>query len=208
MHYHQVVILHRILVTIFLAHYLLKGYLLLAGKRETLAGYTAKTRIAEMIVAAGFLITGAYLILRGPDLSMLQWIKIALVFASIPLAIIGFKRDKKPLAVIAILFLIGAYGLAEIDHAKYKKEDKAPVDTSKEISPVAIGNTIYTTKCVACHGDHGDAQLGGAKNLRITQLTDDQQKDIIKHGKGGMSSFPDLTDDQLNGLLAYIKTLK
>jgi mono/diheme cytochrome c family protein len=211
MEYHKVVILHRIVVSLFLLHYVWKGYLLISDKKDTLAGYTAKTRIAEMVLSVLFLATGIYLCIAGPALSVLQWVKIALVFASIPLAIIGFRRGKKPLAIIAILFLIAAYGLAEINKKQYAKADKAPIDTNAVASdPVAVGKAVYTAKCVACHGAGGDAGLGGAKNLRITQLTDDQQKDIIRHGKPGtgMSAFPDLTDDQLNGTVAYIKTLK
>jgi len=211
MEYQKIVLLHRIVVSLFLLHYVWKGYLLLSDKKDTLAGYTAKTRIAEMILAVLFLGSGVYLIVKGPALSVLMWIKIGLVFASIPLAIVGFKKVKKPLAIIAILFLLAAYGLAEMNKAQYKKADKAPVDTSKAgADPVAIGKEVYTAKCTACHGDKGDAGLAGAKNLRTTTLTDEQQKDIIKNGKSGtgMSSFPDLTEEQLNGLLAYIKTLK
>jgi mono/diheme cytochrome c family protein len=209
MEYQKIVLLHRIVVSLFLLHYVWKGYLLLSDKKDTLAGYTAKTRIAEMILAVLFLGTGIYLIAKGPALSVLMWVKIGLVFASIPLAIVGFKKVKKPLAVIAILFLLAAYGLAEMNKAKYAKADKAPIDTSQaKGDPQAIGQVVYIAKCTACHGGYGDAGLGGAKNLKITTLTDEQMKDIIKQGKGGMSAFPDLTEEQLSGLVAYIKTLK
>ncbi len=210
MEYHKIVLIHRIVVSLFLLHYVWKGFLLLSDKKDTLAGYTAKTRIAEMILALLFLASGIYLIFKGPALSVLMYVKVGLVFASIPLAIIGFKRGKKPLAIIAILFLVASYGLAEMNKAKFAKADKAPMDTSKAVGPIEIGKVVYIAKCFACHGDKGDAGLAGAKNLRITTLTDDQQKEIIKNGKSGtgMSAFPDLTDDQLTGLVAYIKTLK
>jgi mono/diheme cytochrome c family protein len=211
MDYHQIVLIHRILVSLFLLHYVVKTYLLLSGKTESLTGYTAKTRIAEMVLSVGFLGTGIYLLIAGPAASMMMWIKLAFVFASIPLAIIGFKRGKKMLAILAVILLIGAYGLAEMNKAHYAKEDKKAIDTQAEAGdPVATGKAIYTAKCVACHGANGDAGLGGAKNLKTTQMTDDQQKDIIKNGKPntGMSAFPGLTEDQLNGLVAYIKTLK
>ena len=209
MDYHKIVLIHRILVSLFLLHYVWKGYLLVADKKDTLTAYTAKTRIAEMILALAFMVSGFYLIATGPSLSALMWVKIVMVFASIPIAIIGFKRGIKSMAIVAVLLLIGAYGLAEINKKQYAKMDKAPVDTSAAAAdPIAIGTTIYKEKCVACHGAGGDAGLAGAKNLKTTQLTDLEQKDIIMHGKGGMSSFPNLTDDQLNGLVAYVKTLK
>jgi mono/diheme cytochrome c family protein len=163
-----------------------------------------------MILAVLFLGTGIYLIFEGPALSVLMYVKLGLVFASIPLAIIGFKKAKKPLAIIAILFLLAAYGLAEMSKAKYAKADKAPIKTDQANGdPLGVGQVVYIAKCTACHGAKGDAGLAGAKNLRITILTADQQKDIIKHGNNaGMSAFPELTDEQLNGLVAYIKTLK
>jgi len=205
MEYHQIVVLHRIAVTLFLLHYVVKGYFLLADKKETLAGYTAKTKIAEMILSVLFLATGIYLAFEGPALSGLQITKFVLVFASIPLAIIGFKRGKKPLAIIAILFLIAAYGLAEMNKAKNRK---LTLETDSSIS--ADPKIIYNENCVRCHGDHGDAMIGGAKNLKLTQLTDEQMKDIIKNGRPGtqMVGYKALTDDQLNGLVSYIKTLK
>ncbi|MCW3125525.1 MAG: c-type cytochrome [Bacteroidetes bacterium] len=209
MEYHKIVLIHRILVSLFLLHYVVKGYFLIADKKETLAGYTAKTKIAEMVLSALFLASGIYLVAAGPALSMLMYIKLALVFASIPLAIIGFKKGNKILAIIAILFLIAAYGLAEISAKHYKKEDKKPVDTSNITSgPVAVGQDIYKAKCLDCHGAKGDAGLAGAKNLRITQLTDDQIKDVIHNGRPGMNPFPAIEEDQLNGLVAYIRTLK
>jgi cytochrome c553 len=200
MEYQKIVLFHRIVVSLFLLHYVWKGFLLISNKKDTLTGYTAKTRIAEIILSLLFLGTGIYLMWAGPALSVLQWIKIALVFASIPLAVIGFKRSKKPLAMASILFLVAAYGLAEASKAQYAKADKAPVDTSKvQDNPVAVGQAIYKTDCIACHGDHGDAGLSGAKNLKM-----------IKNGVHGtsMGAFSGLSDDQLNGLVAYIKTLK
>lgn len=209
MDYHKIVLIHRIVVSLFLLHYVVKGYFLIADKKETLTNYTAKTKIAEMILSLLFLATGIYLVATGPALSTLMYVKIALVLASIPIAIIGFKKGNKILAFIAVLFLVFAYGLAEVNKKKYAQMDKAPIDTTTVASdPVAVGKEIYVAKCVACHGEGGDAGLGGAKNLKITQLTDDQQKEIILHGKGGMSAFPSLSENQVNGLIVYIKTLK
>jgi len=208
MEYHKIVLLHRIVVSLFLLHYMVKGYFLISEKKETLAGYTAKTKIAEMILSVLFLGTGIWLVVAGPALSLLMYVKIALVFASIPLAIIGFKREKKPLAMLAILFLLLAYGLAEMNKAQSKKLKVETNTTTAD--PAVAARTLYTDNCVSCHGAGGDAMIAGAKNLKTTQLTDDQLKDIISHGKPGtsMNGYSTLSDDQLNGLVAYIKTLK
>jgi len=196
--YLLIVLLHRIVVSIFLFHYIYKSFLLVSNKKETLANYTAKTRIAEMVVSFLFLFTGLYLVMYGPPLNSKQYIKFALVFASIPLAIVGFKKGNKILAVLAVLFLLGAYGLAE-SNKKHKGEGAvAAID----------GKGIYAAKCVSCHGANGDEQIAGAKNLKFTTLTPEQQKAIIKGGGNGMPSQPDLTDAQLNSLVSYIATLK
>lgn len=206
MQYHQIVLLHRIVVSLFLLHYVWKGFLLLSDKKDTLAGYTSKTKIAEMILSVLFLGTGIYLVVAGPALTIMQVFKIALVFASIPLAIVGFRKGNKLLAIMAVVFLFLAYGLAEMNKAN---AHKTKTETSTETSdPLANGKVLYSDNCARCHGPGGDLGLGGAKNLKSTQLTEDQQKDIIKHGKGGMSAYADLTDEQLNSLIAYIKTLK
>ncbi len=208
MDYHLIVVAHRVFVTAFLLHYVWKTFLLVSNKKDTLAAYTAKTRIAEMVVALCFMLTGFYLVYKSPPLSAIMWTKIAMVFASIPVAIIGFKRNIKAMAIVAVLLLIGAYGFAEMSKAKYKKEDKQAIDTSSiEGGPIAIGKAIYIEKCSACHGEAGDLGFSGAKNLKITTLTDDQQKDIILHGKGDMNAF-DLKEDQVNDVIAYLKTLK
>ena len=199
MDYHLIVVLHRITVSLFLLHYVWKGYLLLADKTEALSGYTAKTKVAEMVLSVGFLGTGIYLGLFGPPLAAMQWVKIGMVFASIPLAVVGFKRGKKMLAILSILLLVGAYGLAEMNKAHNKK-----------VNTTATAQEVYKEKCTRCHGDAGDAMISGAKNLKITTLSDDQLKSVIKNGVPNtqMAGYADLTDEQLNGLVAYVKSLK
>ena len=205
----SIILIHRILVSFFLFHYIWKAYLLLADKKDTLAAYTAKTRIAEMVVALCFFLTGFYMIYAGSAMTTLLWIKVAMVFASIPVAVIGFKRSNKPMAALAVLLLIGAYGLAEVNK-KHLKESE--VDTSQVAGDaVAVGKTVYSEKCISCHGAAGEAYANGVKSLKLTQLSDEQLKNTIQNGVPGtgMVGFKAaLTDDQLNGLVSYIKTLK
>jgi mono/diheme cytochrome c family protein len=205
----SIILIHWILVSFFLFHYAWKAYLLLTDKKDTLAAYTAKTRIAEMVVALCFFLTGFYMIYAGSAMTTLLWIKVAMVFASIPVAVIGFKRSNKPMAALAILLLVGAYGLAEVNK-KHLKEAK--VDTSQVTGdPVAVGKAVYSEKCISCHGAAGELNANGVKSLKLTQLSDDQIKTTILNGVPGtgMVGFKAaLTDDQLNGLVSYIKTLK
>lgn len=199
MDYHLIVLLHRLLVTLFLLHYALKTFLLLGNKTERLAAYVSNTRIAEIIISFGFLVTGIYLAFAGPPISTLQIIKFVCVFSSIPLAIIGFKRNNKALASLAVVLIILAYGLAEMNKAANKR-----VDTN------ASAEQIYKDKCSRCHGENGNAGFSNARNLQTTTLNEQQMKDIIRNGVPNtqMSGFPALTDEQVNGLVVYIKNLK
>lgn len=205
MEYKYIVKAHFILVTLFLVHYVLKLAFLLLKKETTLASYTAKTKVPEMIISAGFLLTGVALVILGPALNTLQIVKILMVLASIPIAVVGFKKGKKILAVLAVLLIVVSFGLAEMNKAKSKK---VKVDTTQAASALEQGKMIYTQQCVACHGEKGDANLAGAKNLRETTLTAEEQKTIIKNGKGTMQPYANLTDEQLNGLVEFIQTLK
>jgi mono/diheme cytochrome c family protein len=204
--YHTIVILHRIAVSLFLFHYMWKTYLLLADKKESLAGYTTKTRIGEMVISALFLLTGLYLVVIGPKLSTLQGIKLLAVLGSIPIAIMAFKKGNKGLSIISILLLIMAYGLAEMNKRNIVR---GAVDTAAVSSdPIAVGKLVYQQKCQLCHGEAGDAMMSGSKNLQITTLTADEQKTIIRNGKAGMPAQKDLADAQIDGVIAYIATFK
>jgi cytochrome c6 len=76
---------------------------------------------------------------------------------------------------------------------------------------------IYKTKCAICHGATGAGDTAMGKNLKIRDLSSaDVQKqsdadlaNIIKNGKGKMPKYEGtLTDQQINDLVKYIRTLK
>ena len=80
---------------------------------------------------------------------------------------------------------------------------------------------LFQTKCAACHGKTGAADTGiakakGIKDLgspEIQKLTDEELTDLIANGgpnktKGHDFKAKGLTDDQIKGLVAFIRTLK
>ncbi len=84
---------------------------------------------------------------------------------------------------------------------------------------------LYVKKCATCHGRDGKGQTIMGKKLSIKDLTDpkvqgevtdaqieDQIKNGVKDkdtGKDRMTAFKDkLTDDQVKGLVKYVRTLK
>lgn len=196
---------HKLFVLLFLIHYVVKLVLLLTNKNEQLGKYTKVTKVPEMILSFGFLATGAGMLFSGAALSNMLTIKIVCVLASIPLAIIGFKKNNKVLAFVAVALIVASYGLAEMN----KKAKTGPkVDTSAIENPIEAGKLLYTNSCVSCHG--GDGKLGnsGAKDLTVTQLSVEEQKKIIRNGKNAMPGYKDLSDQQIDALVQYVATLK
>jgi cytochrome c5 len=204
--YSQILLAHRIIVSLFLLHYVIKLVLLLLDKEEALTSYTKATRIAEMIISTAFLVSGGWLMLSGAVFGNFTIVKLIFVFASIPIAVIGFKRKKKLLAVLSVVLLLLAYGLAEMNK---KAKAGGKIDTSAAAgNPVEIGKIVYQTSCTKCHGEDGKLAASGAKDLSVTQLTIADQKSLIKSGKNAMPAYTNLTEEQLDGVVQYITSLK
>jgi mono/diheme cytochrome c family protein len=200
---------HMALVLLFLIHYVIKLLLLQLGKTEQLAKYTKVTRVPEMIVSFGFLVTGIWMLAKGSMLTTLLIVKILCVLAAIPLAIIGFKKSNKMLATLSVVLIIAAYGLAEVNKAR-KTGGKIEVSTSDNADPLVMGKAVYEHSCVSCHGADGKLGLAGAKDLSASQLSDADKKQIIRNGKNSMPPYSTdvLTDAQLDAVVGYISTLK
>lgn len=188
---------HYLFVVLFTLIYLVKTILLLSDKDELLEKFKKKTKVIEMIVSFGFLATGIYLMTQLPSVSTLLIIKIALVFLSIPLAVIGFKKKNKVLASLSFFLIIVSFGLAQ-----KVKEGKAGPKT------VAVNaKEIFEEKCTLCHGSDGKLGMSGAKDLSVTQLNHAGIAEIISNGKNGMASYKEvLTAEQIDALSSYIES--
>ena len=80
----------------------------------------------------------------------------------------------------------------------------------------ADGAGDFKTKCAMCHGADGSGSTATGKALKVRDLsspevqsqTDAQISDIVSNGKDKMPAYKGkLTDDQIKGLVAYIRTL-
>lgn len=198
---------HKLFVLLFVLHYVFKLIVLLLDKKDILAKYTKVTRIPEMVISVGFLVTGGWMLIKGAIFSNFIIIKLICVFASIPLAVIGFKKGNKVLAFIAVFLIIMSYGLAEMNK---KAKTGAKIDTTTIADPIAAGKMIYVNKCAQCHGEIGNGGVSGAKDLSLTQLTDDEKKLLIRNGKNAMPGFKEdvLTDADVDAVVQYVNTLK
>jgi|SRR5271154_4862528 len=80
----------------------------------------------------------------------------------------------------------------------------------------ADGAGDFKAKCAMCHGADGSGSTATGKAMKVRDLsspavqsqTDAQISDIVTNGKDKMPAYKGkLTDDQVKGLVAYIRTL-
>lgn len=198
--------LHKTAVLLFLALYLFK-WIALTFNMEGMKAFFAKKglRIFEMAISTLFLVTGTYLLIQMPAelRSNLLWIKIAMVLASIPLAVVGFKRNNKILATLSVLLIIASYGLAEM-------HKKRPAGNKEEIAAATTGEAIYkANNCAICHGQDGKLMLNGAKDLTASTLSRADIEHQILNGKNAMPGYKNaLTEEQLKLLADYVETFR
>jgi len=175
---------HTLVVTLFLLIYVIKTILLLSNKNELLEKFSKKVKVFEMIVSALFLITGVYLATQlplGGKFDYLFYIKVGMVLAAIPIAIIGFKRSNKILAALSLLLITGSYGIAEV----YSKRKAVPKENANQLAS-NDGKSLYELNCAVCHGNDGKLGLAGAKDISITSMDISAITEIIRNGKGAM----------------------
>ena len=74
---------------------------------------------------------------------------------------------------------------------------------------VATGEAIYLKKCARCHGADGTKGRSGAANLQLSKMQNDMMIQIIQNGKKPMPAYKSkLTEDEINDLVAYVKSLR
>jgi cytochrome c6 len=76
---------------------------------------------------------------------------------------------------------------------------------------------LYKSKCAACHGadGKGDTAVGkkmGVKDFHDPEVVKASDADLIKTTKDGKGKMPSyngkISDDDIKGLIKYIRTLK
>ncbi|GAB4333745.1 MAG: hypothetical protein OHK0038_10090 [Flammeovirgaceae bacterium] len=204
---------HRLVVILFLLLYLAKLVFLLSEKEEWLNTLTKKSKIAEMVISFLFLATGIGMLFSIAEIKTLLIIKFVIVAASIPIAIIGFKKKNKILASASVVLIIISYGLAEMNKRNVEKKSLAP-DVVQDVNStnydlVSHGKAVFTTYCQVCHGEEGNLGLSGAKNLQKSQLSEQEIWNIITNGKGNMAGYGKiLSEQEIKAVSAYVQTLR
>lgn len=73
------------------------------------------------------------------------------------------------------------------------------------------GLKIYNRYCVVCHGDEGNAKIGGALDLSISTLSIDDKIKIVTNGSENkhMRAFnDDLSKAEIEAVVNHVETLK
>jgi cytochrome c5 len=188
---------HTLFVVLFTLIYLVKTILLLSDRNELLEKFKQKTKVLEMIVSFGFLATGIYLMTQLPEINQFLIIKLSLVFLSIPLAVVGFKKKNKVLASLSFFLIVVSFTLA------YKAKDAKAGTTIASVE----GKQIFEEKCTLCHGSDGKLGLNGAKDLTISQLSHTDIITLVANGKNSMPAFNiSLSPEQIEAVAAYVET--
>ena len=181
---------HKLSVMLFLVLYLFKLIFLLTNNQRGLDAMRKKGwRIFDMAVSTLFLLTGIYLLATAPQIKTLVWVKLGMVLVAIPLAVIGFKKANKPLAVLSVVMIFGVYGLAEVAKKQVVKVDTAQIDAS------------------ATPAD-GAAMVAGASNLQTSKLSESEVADIMVKGRNRMQSFVTVPAEDRKLIVAHVLTLR
>lgn len=74
-----------------------------------------------------------------------------------------------------------------------------------DATPAEVGAMIYRKNCTSCHGLERQGNPPVYPSLRGIQRTDDEVASIIKGGKGIMPAFPQLSQREVQSVVAYLK---
>lgn len=200
--------IHGISVMLFLLTYVIKTVLLFTSK-DMLAKYSKMTKVPEMIISTLFLVTGIWLFVILGGIKTLYIIKLVFVFLSIPIAVIGFKKQNKGLALLSLVLIVGAYGMAEAGKnkpfipAKVELKGTATAENS-------LGAKLYFENCAFCHGGDGKKMYRESKDLTITAFSYDDIREMIRQGsKGKMPGYTvTLSEDEITAVSKFVENLK
>lgn len=131
---------------------------------------------------------------------------------------------KQGLANILMISLIIFLPACSKDNQADEPKDQTSPPTTSVSKPIAdkpnadYGKIIFLNECAVCHGEDGKKSMAGMKkdaaNLaspKIQKKTDAELKRIIREGKKEnpeMAGHPWLTEDKINSLVLFLRTLK
>jgi cytochrome c553 len=218
--------LHITIVVVYIIFMAYKNILLLLGMNEKLAAFRAKTKIAEMIFGTLLLLTGGYLLYITQKIEVYMIVKIVILFAVIPLGIVGYNKGNKVLATLSTLLMVYAYLVAKSDSLTFNIGREKPTSSITESQAIdslpsdkiinqnmenvlANAKPVFVAQCAICHGVDGKMMANGAKDLTTSTKTLEERIAIISNGKNLMPAFKyQLSEKDIQGLAIYTQMLK
>ena len=200
--------IHGISVMLFLLTYVIKTILLFTSK-DMLAKYSKGTKVLEMIISTLFLVTGIWLFVILGGIKTLYIIKLIFVILSIPIAVIGFKKENKGLALLSLVLIVGAYGMSEAGKNKPFIPAKVAL-TGNATAENSSGAKLYFENCAFCHGADGKKMYREAKDLTQSPFGYDDIQQMVREGsKGKMPGYTvTLSDDEIASVCKFVENLQ
>ncbi|MCX6290305.1 MAG: cytochrome c [Bacteroidetes bacterium] len=199
---------HLVVVNLFLLIYLVKTILLFSST-PALDRFTKIIRVPEMIISTLFLVTGIWLYAILGAIKFFQIIKLVLVVVVIPLAIVGFKKKNKMLALLSFVLLVGIYGLAEMSKGKPYLAKNVVMSGNADASQ-QTGMKTFLANCAMCHGVDGKKKYRDATDLSLSVMNPAVIPPLVNVGsKGKMPAFKNyLSEEEIAAVASYVVTLR
>ena len=123
------------------------------------------------------------------------------------------------LALLLTVIALSCFACAAPPKANEEPANRANTNSANTAAPQAEikpaetvdVKSLYTAKCVICHGEDGKGVLKGAPNFTDTKwqqnASDREMAAIIKNGKNAMPSFAGkLEAEQMTALVSYVRS--
>jgi|GEM_PF-2173307 len=114
----------------------------------------------------------------------------------------NIKKKKWPIYLIAGLVVLVAVVMLVLFNSK-----NTPAPTTLSLTE-AQGKTLFLANCNSCHVGEGRQGSLIAPSLSTTKSDEASWLVYIKNGKGVMPGFHSLSDQELNGLVSYLKAIQ
>lgn len=202
---------HTLVVSLYLLQLLVRVVMMITASKTSVEKYVKAMRIPHIVLSILMLGTGIFLMVRAADgVQPYILVKLGLVVASIPLGVIGGKRNSVALTGFAFVLLAGTMVLAYAKPAFLRKSSGTVADAKAGLDPVKVkaGQVIYEERCTLCHGSDGAAGFQKAADLSASKMADADVLNIVKNGKGVMPNNSDLSAEQLEQVKEYVKNLR
>lgn len=105
------------------------------------------------------------------------------------------------LAIALPFFIIGCSSSSESDSSADRVTSIAALDAD-----VTAGATVYAANCTSCHGEDGKSG-SVAKNAAADASNESEAIEQVLGGGDGMPAFPELSDQDIADVVAYLASL-